>query len=116
EAANSENYIGLRLTNNTGSTLGQFTLSYNGEQWRDGGNTVPVSQNLKLAYKVGAANVQDTGFTLVPSLQFTSPVNVNTGSGAAVDGNVAGRVAIAASTVSGFNWAPGPDLWLRWID
>ena len=37
--ANSESYMGLRLTNNTGSTLGQFTLSYNGEQWRNGGNS-----------------------------------------------------------------------------
>jgi hypothetical protein len=113
-AANAESYIGLRLTNNTGSTLGQFTLSYNGEEWRDGGNNPAVAQNLKLGYKVGAANVQDTGFTLVPSLQFTSPVNTTTA--AAVDGNVAGRVAIPATTVSGFNWAPGTDLWLRWID
>src|SRR6266436_6801969 len=46
-AAGAESYIGLRLTNNTGSTLGQFTLSFNGEEWRDGGNSPAVAQNLK---------------------------------------------------------------------
>jgi hypothetical protein len=40
---NNENYYGLRLTNNTGQTLGEFTLTFTGEQWRDGGTTTTGS-------------------------------------------------------------------------
>lgn len=115
-AGTASNYIGLRLTNNTGTTLTQFTLEFDGEQWRDGGNTTPVAQSLLFDYKISAANVQDTGFTAVPALTFTSPVFTNTGSGAGVDGNVAGRVNNITTTVTGISWTPGTDLWLRWAD
>ena len=47
---------------------------------------------------------------------FMSPVFVNTGAGAAVDGNTAGRVDVGPFTVTGVNWTPGTDLWLRWTD
>src|SRR5690242_8052025 len=56
-------YYGARFTNNTGQDLTGFTLSYNGEQWRDGGNATPVAQSLTFGYMVGAANIQDPGFT-----------------------------------------------------
>jgi hypothetical protein len=36
-ATNGDNfYIALRLTNNTGVTLGSFTLTYDGKEYRDG--------------------------------------------------------------------------------
>jgi hypothetical protein len=110
-------YMAMRLTNNTGVTLGSFTLSYDGEQWRDGGNATPVAQSLIFGYKTtnGAANVQDPGFNPEPLLNFTSPVFTNTGSGAAVNGNTAGKVAIGPVTVHVI-WAPGDDLWIRWAD
>jgi len=116
--ANDNAYIGARFTNSTGITLTEFTLSYSGEQWRDGGATNPVSQSLTFGYKItnGAANLQDTGFTGEAALNFTSPVFTNTGSGAAVNGNVAGKVAIGPVTVTGISWAPGDDLWIRWAD
>jgi hypothetical protein len=31
----------LRLTNNTSDVFTEFTVNYDGEQWRDGGNTAP---------------------------------------------------------------------------
>ena len=59
----------------------------------------------------------DSSFTIVPALGFTSPVFANTGSGGnSIDGNVEGRVSISGVTVSGINWLPGTDLWLRWAD
>ena len=108
----------LRLTNGTGQTLGSFTLTYTGEQWRDGGSTTPAPETLLFDYSLNAAAPQDTAatFTSVPSLNFTTPVFVNTGSGAAVDGNAAGNRQTLTATVSGLNWAPGTDLWLRWDD
>ena len=119
-ATNAFQYLGLRLTNNTGSTLDQFTLSYNGEQWRNGGFTSPATASLqhKLAfeYSVTAATVQDaTGQIAVPALDFSGPV-FGAAAAAAVDGNTTGRVAIGPVTVNGVNWAPGTDLWIRWGD
>jgi hypothetical protein len=112
----TESYIGLRLHNDTGSTLSSFSLSYTGEQWRDGGAASPNAQSLTFGYSTTATSVEDASFTSVAALNFTSPVFVNTGSGAAVDGNVAGKVVISAVTVDGLTWAPGTDLWLRWTD
>jgi hypothetical protein len=110
-------YIGARLTNNTGAVLDSFTLSYVGEQWRDGGAATPNAQSLAFEWKVNAANLQDVGFTAAAALDFTSPTFVNTGGGAAADGNAtANRLAIGPVTVSGLNWQPGEDLWIRWGD
>ena len=63
-----------------------------------------------------AVSDPNSSFTTESSLGFTSPVFVNTSTGAAVDGNGAGRVAIGPVTVTGINWLPGTDLWLRWDD
>ena len=117
-AAGSDIYIGLRLRNDTGVTLDTFTLTYNGEQWRDGGATVPNAQSMNFMWSTTATAISDpnSAFNPVAALDFTSPVFVNTGSGAAVDGNAAGRVNGITATVSGINWAPGTDLWLRWDD
>lgn len=111
-------YIGLRLNNNTGVTLDNFTLTYNGEQWRDGGDAAPNAQGLVFMWSTTATAISDpnTSFTLESGLNFTSPVFANTGAGAAVDGNVAGRVNGITATVTGINWLPGTDLWLRFND
>lgn len=111
-------YLGLRLSNQSGLTLDSFTLNYNGEQWRDGGAATPVAQSLTFMWSTSATaiNDPDTSFTSEAGLNFTSPVFANLTSGGAVDGNVAGRVAIGPVTVTGISWLPGTDLWLRWTD
>jgi hypothetical protein len=113
-----EMYLGFRLTNQSGVTLDQFTLSYNGEQWRDGGSATPNAQSLTFMWSTTATAISDpsSSFSLVPTLDFTSPVFVNPTGGAAVNGDLEGRVAISAVTVTGINWLPGTDLWLRWAD
>jgi hypothetical protein len=123
-AANNDNmFIATRLTNNTGVTLDTFTVTYDGEEWRDGQLATP--ETLSFGYNLGATtagtppNWADplTTYTAVPALNFTSPVFAGTGSsGTAVDGNSAGKVAGITATVTGISWAPGTDLWLRWAD
>jgi hypothetical protein len=109
-------YIGLRLRNDTGQTLDSFTLSYDGEQWRDGGNATPVAQSMSFMWSTTATAISDTNllFTTESGLGYSSPVFNTTA--AAVDGNNAGRVAVGPVTVTGLTWAPGTDLWLRWDD
>jgi hypothetical protein len=112
-------YIAIRLTNTTGSMLDTITVGYAGEQWRDGGNNPAVAQTMTFAYSLDStATVSSANslYTNVSSLNFTSPVAANTGSGAAVNGNTVGRTVIAPVTISGLDWEPGTDLWLRWDD
>jgi uncharacterized protein len=114
---NFESYYGLRLTNNTGQTLGDFRLTFAAEQWRDGGTTTTwsVAQSLTFDYKVNAASIQDTGFIEVPALTFTSP-RFGATAGTAYDGDAPENRQNFDVTVSGLSWAPGEDLWLRWTD
>lgn len=110
-------FMALRMTNITGQTLTGVTVSYNGEQWRDGGAATPISDALKFDYSLNATGIVDADatFTRVAALDFVSPVFTNT-TGTSLDGNAAGNRTAKLATISGINWAPGADLWLRWAD
>jgi hypothetical protein len=109
-SGNFSGYIALSLTNDTSVAFDSFTVRYDGEQWRNGGNT--TAQSLAVEYGFGASA---SSFTWIPSaaLTFTSPVTGATA--AAVDGNVAGLVAGITATIP-VSWAPGSTLWVRWVD
>ncbi len=106
-------YIALRLRNDTGETLDSFTLGYAGEQWHMG--TGATAETIGFGWSTTSASVNDPSslFNAVPELGWTAPVF--TGTEGAVDGN-ANRVLVAPFTVTGVNWVPGSDLWLRWTD
>lgn len=113
---------GTRFVNNTGLTLTEFSLSYTGEQWRDGGasTTGSAAQSVRVGYSLNAGSIVDTAesglvYTDVPELEFVSP-NVGRTSAAALNGNAPeNRVALSA-TVTGLTWLPGDELWIRWLD
>ena len=109
--------IAARLTNNTADTLNEFTLTFDGEQWRDGGRSA-VSETMEFQYQVGATAINDAAGWITPAANggsWTSLVQNNSTTGAAVDGNTTGKVPVSV-TVTGVNWGPGTDLWLRWND
>lgn len=116
-AANNANmYMALRLVNNTGITLGSFTITFDGEQWRDG--TSSAGETLSFAYSLTALPTDwntTSAFTAVPALDLTSPV-VGSTTGAQVNGNVEGLIQDISATISNISWAPGAELWLRWSD
>jgi hypothetical protein len=121
--AGVESYYGAALVNNTGQHLASFTLSYNGEQWRDGGAATPNAQSITFDWSTTATSIDDSDeFTDAAALDFTSPTFANTGGGGALDGNDASlplpinKTAIGPVTVSGINWRPGRTLWIRWSD
>jgi hypothetical protein len=111
-------WIAVSFTNDSGSTLDGFSVGFDGEQWRDGGanNGTPAAQTMVLQYGFGAtfAGVA-TWFTPGGSFDFTSPVFANPTSGAAVDGNTAGKVSGLGGSVAA-SWAPGETLWIRWVE
>ncbi|MES2705398.1 MAG: PEP-CTERM sorting domain-containing protein [Verrucomicrobiota bacterium] len=115
---NANLYTALRLTNNTGVPLTSFTLTFDGEQWRDGQLATGETLNFGYSTTATASDWFDAGaFISVPTLSFTAPAASGTGTtGTAINGNVAGLVSDITGTVSGIDWQPGTDLWLRWAD
>lgn len=119
----------LVLRNDTADKLDSFTLTYDGEMWRDGGNsTLAVqAQGIDFDYKVlsGAftASAEIPGNVLAGytnpaanALDYAVAPAIAT-VGSALDGNAAAnRTAGITSTITGISWAPGDYLILRWWD
>lgn len=115
-----EGVLVLVIQNNNSFDLTDFTLSYTGEQWRNGGNTsaqslvfdYTVQAAFPVAADVSAANV--TGYTAVPALNFTSPTVG--ASATALDGNAAANRTTGISSTVSVTIPAGQFLVLRWWD
>lgn len=106
-------YLAVAHTNDTGGVLTAVTLSYDGEQWRNGGNA--TAHTYVLEYGFGATFAAVPAWTAAGAgLNFTGPIASTTA--AAVDGNVAGFVPEIRGTISSLTWNPGDTFWLRWIE
>src|SRR4029077_6029693 len=97
------------------STLNSFTLSYTGEQWRDGGSGSAILNKLSFEYSTTAASLTDAGFVADVTLDFTAIHNNNTAD-AVLDGNDSANQILLSDTITGLSWAPGQTLFLRWTD
>lgn len=109
---------GFQIQNDTGLPIGKFTLTYDGEQWRRGANTVQRPESLLVYYRVGGTNFLDnTGWVEVPDLAFASP-NATDATASALDGNLAEnrRADISKEVLLGAPLANGESLWVIWVD
>lgn len=105
--------IGVVFTNETGTILNQFTLSFTAEQWRKGGST---NKNLwAFRYKTGAINsIDQPNLLSEPKLDFGSLVT--TSGGGSLNGNLPQNRQLIRFTVTGIKWKQGEQLLLRWDD
>ena len=106
-------HIAVQITNNTGFSIDSFTIGYDGEQWRNGGNT--TAQTMGLQYGFGSTFGGVSSWTS-PGGNFDWTSVVNTATGAAVDGNTTGLVAGRGGTIGSLAWNNGDSLWIRWIE
>lgn len=104
-------WIAVAFSNDTGSALTGFTLGFDGEQWRNGGNT--SAQPMILEYGYGSTFASVTWTAPGGSFDWTSPVVGSSPAG--IDGNSAGKVAGVGGTVT-TAWAAGDTLWIRWTE
>ncbi|MBD2087076.1 DUF4347 domain-containing protein [Trichocoleus sp. ST-U3] len=105
-------FWGVRLVNNTGSTLTSLNIAYTMEQWR-ANNVTPQTTNFQ--YKVGAASISEAGYTSFSALNLVS-VNNTTGGSGSVDGNNASNSTALTQTLTSFSVNNGEEIWLRWND
>ncbi len=106
-------WITVAINNNTGGALTDFTVGFDGEQWRNGGNA--TAQTMVLEYGFGPS-FGTVGSWTAPGGNFDWTSVVNTTTAAAVDGNVAGLVPGRGGSVGGQTWNNGDTLWIRWIE
>lgn len=104
-------WIAVAFRNDTGTALTGFTLGFDGEQWRNGGNT--TAQPMVLEYGFGSSFGSVAWTAPGGSFDWSSPVTGS--SAAAVDGNGAGRVTGLGGSIE-TAWAAGDSLWIRWTE
>lgn len=112
-SGNVAGWITVAFTNTTGTDLSEFTVGFDGEQWRNGGNT--NAQTMVLEYGFGAS-FGAVGSWTAPgaAFDFTSPDAGSTAT--ALNGNdPTYRVAGLGGTVSAA-WGAGETLWIRWVE
>ncbi len=105
--------MAVQFVNNSGGILDQFNVSWDGEQWRNGGNA--TAQTMVFEYGFGSSFTGVSTWA-VPGGVFDFTSVVNTASSAAVDGNTTGLVAGRGGPVSSLSWAVNDTLWLRWVE
>ena len=106
-------YLGIQFTNDNIVPLTEFTLTYDGEQWRRD-NT--VAQTIGVEYSLDATSLTTGTWTSAgSSLTFSSPQFV--GGAGLLDGNASANKSIGLTgTVSSIAWAPSANLWVRFVD
>jgi hypothetical protein len=111
-SGNVAGWIAVAFRNGTASALDGFTVAFDGEQWRNGGNTTVQTMVLEYGFGSDFTNVATWN---APGGAFDWASPVATASAAAIDGNTAGRVASRGDTIN-TAWNAGETLWIRWVE
>lgn len=111
-AGTAAGWIAVAFNNATGADLSGFKIGFDGEQWRNGGNT--TAQSMVMQYGFGSTFSAVTSW-VAPGGNFDWTSPVATATGAAVDGNAAGLVAARGGDVAS-TWVAGDTLWVRWVE
>lgn len=107
--------IGVSFINNTGAPIEKLTISYTGEQWRLGQNTLGrPADRLDFQLSTSATSLTTGTWADYNDLDFTSPTVA--GSIGALDGNAAANRTALSLTISGLTIASGASFWIRWAD
>lgn len=113
-SASYSGFIAVAFTNATGADLSGFKIGFDGEQWRNGGNTTLAAQSMVMQYGFGASFATVANW-VTPGGNFDWASPVTTATSGKVDGNVAGLQAARGGEVN-TSWAAGSTLWVRWVE
>ena len=110
---------GVRFQNDTTLAITNITISYTGEQWRNGGNT--AVQTLAFSYFIDSIPILSSdaaganAWVSFSALSFNSPTVGATA--AALDGNApANRQVFSPTLLTTVVVFPGQEIFFRWFD
>jgi hypothetical protein len=103
-------YIGAVFSNGLGALIDALTLTYTGEQWRNGG----ANETLAFEYSLNATSMNDGTWKDVTELNFKAPIT--SGSDRALNGNDAANRRTLTYTFADLALAQGDTFAIRWID
>ncbi|MEP7136085.1 MAG: ExeM/NucH family extracellular endonuclease [Chloroflexota bacterium] len=107
--------IGAQFTNNTGSTITSLDVSYVGEMWRLGQNTVGRgADRLDFQLSTNATSLTTGTWVDYNTLDFSSPVVA--GTVGALNGNVSPNQTSVSFSIAGLSISSGASFWIRWND
>ncbi|WP_309380317.1 hypothetical protein [Cerasicoccus frondis] len=105
--------IGVQITNNTGSGIGSFSISYLGQQWQ---NNTGGPDKLIFQYSTDATSLSTGNWTTVESLTFDSLAD----SGSTDYVGLATTTGVLDTTISSstpsISLGNGDTIWFRWLD
>jgi uncharacterized protein len=104
--------FGTSFTNNTGSSISTFNISYIGEQWRLG--AAGRADRLDFQYSTDATSLTTGTWIDVDTLDFTTPTT--TGTVGLRDGNIAANRTALSGNITGLSINNGSNFWIRWTD
>jgi hypothetical protein len=104
--------IGACFTNNTGAEITALTISYTGEQWRQG--AAGRQDRLDFQYSLDATSLSTGTWVDDNALDFMAP-NYGSVTGA-YNGNATANRTLLADYLTGLSIAPGATFWIRWTD
>lgn len=103
--------VGACFTNNTGSVISSFQITYDGEQWRLGA-TARGPDRIDFQFSTDATSLSTGTWTDFDGLDFSSP---NTTTGGILDGNAAAnRIAGISGLISSLSIANGSTVYIRY--
>lgn len=110
---------GLMLKNTSSFTITDIKVSFTGEQWRAAN---AAAQTVSFFYKISGTSFtalnpnNNSGWTAVSTLNFTSP-KINTSSEGAIDGNsAANKVLFTDISIPTLSLPAGSYIMLKWDD
>lgn len=111
--------FGVRFKNDTRQPVGNFTVNYTGEQWRNEGNERP--QALVFSYRVSKSALTNPEPGVLEGWSFLSDMDFKSSRDRSeepkLDGNLpASRRAKSGVVLPGVTLQPGEELFLRWSD
>lgn len=109
--------FGFQLTNNTGDTIRQITISFTQENWRSSTSAI---NTLTAGWALGGGSVTSanylnaTGFNSIADLNLVGPAPGATNG--ALDGNLSANQVARSTTLGGIEVAQGQSIFFRWQD
>ncbi len=112
---NGDHVMQVAITNNTGTSLSVFTLSYWGEQWHRGESKAATKpEKLRVYFSSTSAT---SGFVRMTGFDFIAPQDVPGEAQTALDGNAAANRAYVTGTYTpAAPIANGATFYIRWYD